>query len=260
MKSTVQQITDKLQVFENDLFKVSAIQEDEQILFDVEDVAKSLGITDKKNDVEYVRWNRVNSYLPKNSPQVAKGDFIPEPLVYKLAFKAQNEVAEQFQDWLAIEVIPSIRKHGAYMTPEKIEQAILNPDTLIQLATTLKEEREKRKQVERVNKELQPKATYHDLVLQSETLLSTTQIAKDLGMGAITLNRKLQELGIQYKKGKRWFLYHKYQDKGYTQSKTYPVNANETKENMYWTQKGKKFIFELMEQEFGIIPPTKEVI
>lgn len=105
---------DQLQVFENELFKVSAKAEGEQILFDVEQVAKSLGITDKKNGVEYVRWNRVNSYLPINSPQVAKGDLIPEPLVYKLAFKAQNDVAEKFQDWLALEVIPSIRKTGSY--------------------------------------------------------------------------------------------------------------------------------------------------
>lgn len=86
------------------------------MLFDVEQVAKSLGIVDIKNGRKYVRWNRVNSYLPKNSPQVAKGDLIPEPLVYKLAFKTSNEVAEAFQDWLAIEVLPSIRKHGAYMT------------------------------------------------------------------------------------------------------------------------------------------------
>lgn len=104
----------QLQVFENDLFKVSAKTEGEQILFDVEQVAKSLGITTKVNGTEYVRWNRVNQYLPSDLPQVAKGDLIPEPLVYKLAFKAQNELAEKFQDWLAVEVIPAIRKSGSY--------------------------------------------------------------------------------------------------------------------------------------------------
>lgn len=108
----------QLKVFENDLFKVSAKSEGEQILFDVEQVAKSLGITDNKNDIEYVRWNRVNSYLPVNSPQVAKGDFIPEPLVYKLAFKASNGLAERFQDWLAVDVVPAIRKNGIYEAPK----------------------------------------------------------------------------------------------------------------------------------------------
>jgi len=104
-----------LQTFKNELFEVGAKIEGETILFDVEHVAKCLGITDVKNGVPYVRWSRVNSYLPKDSPQVAKGDLIPEPMVYKLAFKASNEVAEQFQDWLAIEVIPSIRKKGQYV-------------------------------------------------------------------------------------------------------------------------------------------------
>lgn len=113
----------QLQIFENELFEVGAKVENETILFDVEQVAKCLGITDKKNGTEYVRWNRVNSYLPKNSPQVAKGSLIPEPLVYKLAFKASNKIAEQFQDWLAIEVIPQIRKTGSY----QLDKSQLSP-------------------------------------------------------------------------------------------------------------------------------------
>ncbi|XQY90680.1 ORF6C domain-containing protein [Metabacillus sp. HB246100] len=119
----------QLQVFKNELFEIAVKVEDDQILFNVEQVAKSLGFTDIKNGVEYVRWNRVNSYLPKNSPHVAKGDLIPEPLVYKLAFKASNEIAEQFQDWLAIEVVPSIRKTGSYQTEKVVplskEQALV---------------------------------------------------------------------------------------------------------------------------------------
>jgi len=108
----------QLQTFENELFKVSVKSENSQNAFDVEQVAKSLGITDQKNGIDYIRWNRVNSYLPANSPQVAKGDFIPESLVYKLAFKASNDVAEKFQDWLAIDVIPSIRKTGSYQVEQ----------------------------------------------------------------------------------------------------------------------------------------------
>lgn len=109
----------RLQVFENELFKVSAKLDGEQALFDVEQVARSLGFTTvARSGNETIRWSRVNSYLPDNLPQVAKGDFIPEPLVYKLAFKAKNELAEKFQDWLAIEVIPSIRKTGSYQKPQ----------------------------------------------------------------------------------------------------------------------------------------------
>jgi prophage antirepressor-like protein len=104
----------ELKTFENELFKVSAKQEGEQIMFDVEEVVTSLGLTQTKGKSTFVRWERVNSYLPANSPEVGKGDLIPEPLVYKLAFKASNDIAEKFQDWLAIEVIPQIRKTGSY--------------------------------------------------------------------------------------------------------------------------------------------------
>lgn len=142
----------QLQVFENELFKVSAKTEGEQILFDAEQVAKSLGITTEVNGVSYVRWSRVNSYLPNNLPQVAKGDFISEPLVYKLAFKASNDVAEKFQDWLAIEVIPKIRKTGSYQKPQSIE------DLIIMQAQSMKEIRESVKkhneQLETVNHRL----------------------------------------------------------------------------------------------------------
>ncbi|WP_226374281.1 BRO-N domain-containing protein [Virgibacillus alimentarius] len=117
----------KLQIFENELFKVSAKTEGEQILFDVEQVAKSLGFTQTKNNKEYIRWETVNKYLEKFvSQQVGKGDLIPEPLVYKLAFKAQNDVAEKFQDWLAVEVIPSIRKTGSYK--QEIDTTQLSPE------------------------------------------------------------------------------------------------------------------------------------
>lgn len=122
----------QLKVFENDLFKVSAKAEGEQILFDVEQVAKSLGFTESKNDKVYIRWRTVNGYLGKQlSQNVAKGDFIPEPLVYKLAFKASNELAEKFQDWLAIEVIPSIRKTGSYEQPKSSAEMLLKQAELM---------------------------------------------------------------------------------------------------------------------------------
>lgn len=188
--------------------------------------------------------------------------FVNEDGLYDVILDSRKPEAKEFRKWITSEVIPSIRKYGAYMTLETIEDALLNPDTLIKLATNLKDEQEKRKLLESENKELKPKATYHDLVLQSNTLLTATQIAKDLGIGAPTLNKKLHELGVQFKRGHRWYLYHNYQDKGYTQSKTYAVSAEESKDHMYWTQKGKKFIFELLEEKEGILPviKTKELI
>lgn len=180
----------QLQTFENELFKVSAKTEGEQILFDVEQVSKSLGFTQTKGNKEYIRWETVNRYLEKYvSQQVGKGDLIPEPLVYKLAFKAQNEIAEKFQDWLAIEVIPSIRKHGTYMTPETIEDALLNPDTLIKLATNLKDEQQKRKQAEQTIEQQKPKVLFADAVETSESSVLVGELAKIIKQNGVNIGQ-----------------------------------------------------------------------
>lgn len=84
-----------------------------------EDVARGLGFTTvAKSGNEVVRWARVNTYLHEFgfSPDVAKDSFLPENMVYRLGFKASNEVAQKFQAVLADEVLPAIRRHGAYMT------------------------------------------------------------------------------------------------------------------------------------------------
>lgn len=105
--------------------------------------------------------------------------------------------------------------------------------------------------------ELQPKATYYDLVLQCKELLSPTLIAKDYGMSATSFNKKLASLGVQFKQSGIWFLYSKYQDKGYTSTKTNPYSKADgtmgSKPHMYWTQKGRLFLYELLKTK-GIIP------
>jgi anti-repressor protein len=179
----------QLQVFENELFKVSAKTEGDQILFDAEQVAKCLGITQTKGNLTFVRWGRVNSYLPTNSPEVGKGDLIPESLVYKLAFKAKSELAEKFQDWLAIEVIPSIRKHGAYMTSETIEKVLTDPDTLIKLATTLKEEKQKRLLAEQTLEKQKPKVLFANAVETSNSSVLVGELAKIMKQNGVNIGQ-----------------------------------------------------------------------
>lgn len=115
--------------FSNELFEVTAVVKDEQILFDAEQVARNLGLvtTTIKNGKTYenVRWSRVNDFLPHLAEEIKLGSLLPEPLVYKLAFKANNEVAEKFQDWLAIDVLPSIRKNGSYNKPKSAREEML---------------------------------------------------------------------------------------------------------------------------------------
>lgn len=101
--------------------------------------------------------------------------------------------------------------------------------------------------------ELQPKASYYDMVLQNKSLLSVSKIAKDYGLSARALNQKLYELGVQYKQGDIWLLYAKYQDKGYTQTTTHVIDADKSRVSTKWTQKGRLFIYDLLKQE-GILP------
>ena len=238
----------------------------ETAYLNAEDVARGFGFTESKSGVEYVRWRTINRYLKEFgfSQDVAKDDFLPENMVYRLGFKASNEVAQKFQAVLADEVLPAIRKHGAYMTPEKIEEALLNPDTLIRLATELKAERAARKHAEleaasakQVIGELKPKADYTDRILASKGTVTTTAIAKDYGMSATGFNKLLHELHVIYKIGKQWFLYAKYQAKGYTHSKTFDFIHSDGKPdcNMQteWTQKGRLFLYEFLKNH-GVLP------
>lgn len=109
--------------------------------------------------------------------------------------------------------------------------------------------------------ELQPKASYYDLVLNCKDLLSTTEIAKDYGKSAKWLNNKLHELGIQFKQGNVWLLYQKYAEFGYTSTKTHPYNGSDgqqhVKPHTYWTQKGRLFIYATLKNE-GILPTIEK--
>lgn len=112
-------------------------------------------------------------------------------------------------------------------------------------------------QRDQIIQELQPKATYYDLILQSKGSVPISVIAKDYGMSAQTLNNKLHEAGVQYKQGKTWLLYQKHAEYGYTQSKTVPIvrsdGTPDSRMNTNWTQKGRIFIYDLLKKN-GILP------
>jgi antA/antB antirepressor domain protein len=105
--------------------------------------------------------------------------------------------------------------------------------------------------------ELKPKASYYDLVLQCKDLLRMTEIAKDYGMSARGMNKLLHDLEVQYRQSGIWFLYSKYQDKGYTQTKTQnyskPDGTQGVTTHTYWTQKGRLFLYELLKDN-GMLP------
>lgn len=109
--------------------------------------------------------------------------------------------------------------------------------------------------------ELKPKADYTDRILQSKSLVTITQIAKDYGMSGAAMNEKLHELGVIYKLGGQWLLYSKYQAKGYTHSETVRIKhsggTQDVKMNTKWTQKGRLFLYEFLNKH-GILPVIEQ--
>ena len=198
----------ELQTFSNNLFDLTVKTENGEALFDVETVARSLGFVETKGNKEYVIWKRVNKYLEKYlSTKVSKGDYISEPMVYKLAFKANNALAEQFQDWLATEVLPTIRKHGAYLTDQKAYDITHNPNSLADL---LLQAGEQLKQKELIIQEMKPKALFADAVTASHTSILVGDLAKILKQNGVDIGAKrlfawLRENGYLIKrKGTEW--------------------------------------------------------
>ncbi len=171
---------------------VSYYAKDGMAYLRLEDVARGLGFTDKKAGVEYVRWNRVDSYLRelKFATCGERPEFIPETIFYRLAMKAKNETAEKFQALVADEIIPSVRKYGAYMTPETLKELILNPDTMIQLCQQLKTEQDRRKALEAENLIMQPKALFADSVAASSSTVLVGELAKILRQNGADVGEK----------------------------------------------------------------------
>lgn len=238
------------------------IDENGTAQLNLEDVARGLGFVQAKSGVEYIRWETVHSYLTELSfsQLVGKESFIPESIFYRLAMKARNATAETFQAKVADDILPAIRKHGGYLSETKIEEALLNPDVLIQLATQLKQERAEKAllQIETERQsaviiEQAPKVEYHDRVISSEGTVLISQIAKDFPISASDINSILKAEGVQYYRGGQWLLKAKYQTRGLTDSRTGVAETGFSYIQTKWTQAGRLFIHRLLAEK-GIFP------
>ena len=154
----------------------------------LEDVARGLGFTTvATSGNEIVRWARVKGYLKDlGSQQVGKESFIPENVFYKLCMKANNEVARKFQDRVCDEILPSIRKYGMYATDELLD----NPDLIIKMATRLKEEKAKNKELEDKMKENKPKVLFADSVETSKNTILIGELAKIIKQNGVDIGQK----------------------------------------------------------------------
>ena len=219
---------------------IECYEKDGTAYLKLEAVARGLGFTDNSKGIEYVRWNTVRQYLKDIgfSQEVAKDNFIPENVFYRLAMKAKNEVAEKFQAKVADEIIPSIRKHGLYAADNVIDQILDNPDFGIELLTKLKEERAARVEAERKNA----------ILMHVNKTYTMTEIAKELGMkSAIQLNKLLAEKKIQYQVNGTWVMYSRYSDLGYEEIKQEVLDSGRVIYHRRITQMGREFILKLLE-------------
>lgn len=248
----------EIRIFQNEQFGQVriAMNESNEPLFCLADVAKALGYTNPaKAVIDHCKGVTVLETPTSSGVQSIK--FGRDGEVYRLTMKSKLPDAEKFQDWVCDEVLPSIRKHGAYMTGETMLQMMQNPDNLIQLLTALKNEQERNEALRVQNdvnikavQEMQPKAEYFDTVLRSTTLIATDVIAAEMGISARKLNKFLCEAGVQFKRGGTYVLYSDMRGKGFEGYKDFPYNDPntgkvKTKKHMYWTEKGVYFIMSL---------------
>ena len=178
----------------NEIMNIQGIpcyEKDGVAYLNLETVARGLGFTRiATSGNEVVRWERVEGYLKElGVPTCGHDAYIPENIFYRLAMKAKNETAERFQAMIADEVVPAIRKHGGYLTPAKVQEVLTDPDTIIRLATQLKESREKALKLEAINSDLtvqnqiyKPKAEYFDQIVDRNLLTNFRETAKQLGI------------------------------------------------------------------------------
>lgn len=254
----------QLQIFSNPEFGEVRTQVDEkgEPWFCAKDVCDALGYLKARNAIaQHVdEDDALKQGLIDSMGRKQQTTFINESGLYALILSSKLESAKRFKHWVTSEVLPSIRKRGAFFTNDALERAVREPDFLIKLASAIKHERQQKEmyaqkcteQGETI-KQLEKQSAYVDYVLQSPGLLNINQIAQDYGISAQCLNSLLRQHLIQYKSNNQWILYAKYKDKGYVHSTTHILDNGIVVMHTQWTQKGRLFLYEQL-KSWGFYP------
>lgn len=222
------------------------------------DVANDLGYRNGSRDINrHVDEDDRDKQMVFDGNQKKETIIINESGLYSLILSSKLPSAKKFKHWVTAVVLPSLRKHGAYITAETLHKTMSDPRELAKLLTTLADEQDKRRKLEEENAFLSVKAKYYDRILQSKNSVPVTQIAKDYGMSAIAFNRMLHDFGIQYPIRGSWVLYAEYANCGYTQSKTYAIDEDKAVMHTTWTQKGRIFLYNFLKSH-GVLPMCEQ--
>ena len=254
----------ELQVFQNKQFgNLEILTIEGKEWFPAIQVAEILGYTNPHKAVRDHTKERgvtIRSVIDKLGRKQNK-KFIDEGNLYRLITRSKLPQADEFEEWVFEDVLPSIRKHGLYATDNVIEQTIQNPDYIIRVLTEFKKEKEHNLLLQQQVGELKPKADYYDQILKSKKLITVNAIAKDYGMSAQALNKILHDLKVQFKQSGQWLLYAKYHDKGYTSSEPHKYTKKDGTEDFKlhtkWTQKGRIFLYNLLKDN-DILPTIEQ--
>lgn len=210
------------------------------------DVTKILGLSNTSVALSRLDDDERSKF---NLGRQGETNVVNEYGLYELIIASRKPQAHEFKRWITHEVLPAIRKTGAYQAKPKDNYPI--PATYgeaLQLAATLQTKIEHDA----------PSLKYFHNQMRNPGLMTTTEIAKDYGWSARKLNKYLESKGVIYRQGNKWVIYQKYADKGYSQYEPFPYDNNKgVKNNLKWTQRGRKFIYDVLNSH-GILPVLEQ--
>lgn len=270
----------ELKLFQSPIFgKVRTVVINGQVMFAATDVAKCLGYANPQKAVrDHCKSAGVNEMDTPTNGGIQKVKFITKGNIIRLVASSELPQAEEVESWIFDEVIPTVLETGGYIatksddTPEEIMARAL---TIAQATLAKREERLKQLEAETEQqqatielqdkeiKEAAPKVTYYNNHLQSVNTLTSTQIAKQIGMDAEKLHKKLKEAGIVYRQSGQWLLHSPYSTWGLhsTRTQTYTRSDGSIGTNVYtvWTERGRRFIIALYENEWNARRAIKQI-
>ena len=250
-----------------------------EVMFCATDVAKCLGYQNPQKAIrDHCKTVGVNEMVTPTKGGMQKVKFITKGNVIRLVANSTLPTAEKVESWIFDEVIPSVLETGGYIATKQDD----TPDEIMARALlvaqqTLAKREERLKQLEADNaakeqtiqiqteqiKQSAPKVKYYDDTLQSVNTLTTTQVAKERGMDAEKLNRKLKEAGIIYRQSGQWIVKQPYASWGLhkTRTQTYTRSDGSLGTNTYlvWTQKGKMFILTLIDNDYNVRNTIRQI-
>ena len=243
----------QIQIFQNQEFGAIRTMSNKQgePMFCAKDVAEALGYDQPHKAIarHVEEDDGMKRTLIDSLGRKQQAIFINESGLYALILSSKLESARRFKHWVTSEVLPSIRKQGGYMVarPEETDEVVLA--RALQIMQTAVERRDE--EIAR----LKPRADYADQVLDSITCITTTQLAKELGMTAQALNRQLCAMHIQYWQSGQYMLYAEYARQGLAKSRTQKRVLKHgmviTEMYLVWTERGRDFIHRLLDAKCG---------